>query len=135
LINDPSTRVPSLNRQLYDEAYGTSTQYGLGYGQAFTNGPTAITTILAYLNDSANNFYPIDMDTFFDTYNFNTPANIIATMSYIYDNFGYKNVNSMFFSVLQDALTFQQEYAGLMKTSAVALYGIQVLDVQGCISN
>jgi hypothetical protein len=131
LINDPTTRVPALNRQLYDQTYGTSTQYGLGYGQSFTNGPTAITTITAYLNDSANNFSPIDMDLFFDTYNFDTPANIIATMNYIYENFGYQNVNAMFFSVLQDALTFQQEYAGLMKTSAIAISGVQMLNVNG----
>lgn len=131
LLSDQSTRVPSLSRQLYDETYGTYTQYGLGIGQAFCDGPTAIATVSAYLNDPNNNFYPLDMDLFFATYNFNTPSNCVATMNYIYDNFSYEHVNAIFFSVLLDALSVQPKYAGLMKTSAVALYGIELLNVQG----
>jgi hypothetical protein len=135
LLSDPTTRVPSLNRQLYDAAYGTSTQYGMGVGQAFCNGQTAINTITAYLNDPSNNFYPIDLDLFFATYNFNTPVNCIAAMNYIYANFDYQHVNAMFFDVLLDALSVQKEYAGIMKTSAIALYGIELLDVQGIFDN
>lgn len=132
LLTDPSTRVPSLARQLYDEANNTSTQYGLGTNQAFCNGPTAISVITSYLNDPTNNFYPLDMDLFFATYNFNTPANCIATMNQIYNTFSYINVNKMFFSVLLNAaLDVQQNYKSLMKTSAIALYGIELLDVQG----
>lgn len=132
LLTDPSTRVPSLARQLYDEANGTSTQYGIGINQAFCNGQTAIAVIIAYLNDPANNFYPLDMDQFFADFNFNTPANCIATMNQIYTTFNYINVNEMFFSVLQNAaLVVQENYKSLMKTSAIALYGIELLDVQG----
>lgn len=135
LLNNPSTRVPSLSRELYDASYGTSTQYGLGIGQAFVNGQTAITTVLAYLTDPANNFYPVDMDDFFNTYNFNTPADCIATMNEIYITFSYIHVNAIYFSVLQDALSVQKEYAGLMKTSAIALYGIELLDVAGAFDD
>ncbi len=132
LLTDPSTRVPSLSRQLYDEANGASTQYGLGTGQAFCNGTTAIDIITSYLNNPTNNFYPLDMDQFFTTYNFDTPANCVTTMNHIYNTFSYVNVNQMFFSVLLNgALDVQQTYANLMKTSAIALYGIELLDVQG----
>lgn len=132
LLTDPSTRVPSLARQLYDETNNTSTQYGLGTGQAFCDGPTAIAVITSYLNNPANNFYPLDMDQFFATYNFDTPASCIAIMNQIYNTFNYVNVNQMFFSVLLNAaLDVQQNYASLMKTSAIALYGIEILDVAG----
>lgn len=135
LLNDPSSRVPSLSRQLYDESHGTSTQYGLGTGQAFVNGQTAIATVQAYLTDPKNNFYPVDMDDFFDTYNFDTPANCIEIMNQIYNTFSYIHVNAIFFSVLMDALSVQKEYAGLMKTSAIALYGIELLDVAGAFDD
>lgn len=135
LLTNTSTRVPALNRQLYDVSFGTSTQYGLGTGQAFVNGPTAIATILAYLTDPGNNFYPTDMDQFFSTFNFNTPANCVTTMNQIYDTFNYIHVNEMFFSVLLDALSVQTQYAGLMKTSAIALYGIELLDVAGAFDD
>jgi hypothetical protein len=136
LLLDPSTRVPSLARQLYDESHGTSTQYGLGTGQAFCNGQTAISVIQSYLTSPTNNFYPLDMDQFFATYNFNTPANCVITMNHIYNTFSYINVNQMFFSVLLNAaLDVQQVYAGLMKTSAIALYGIELLDVQGAFDD
>lgn len=132
LLNDPLTRVPSLSRQLYDEANGTNTQYGLGVGQAFCNGATAISIITSYLNNPANNFYPLDMDQFFATYNFDNPVNCITTMNHIYNTFNYVNVNQMFFSVLLNgALDVQQTYADLMKTSAIALYGIEILDSGG----
>lgn len=132
LLTDSSTRVPSLARQLYDASYGTSTQYGLGTGQAFCDGQAAIQVITSYLTDPTNNFYPLDMDQFFATYNFSTPANCITTMNQIYNTFSYINVNKMFFSVLLNAaLDVQKQYAGLMKTSAIALYGIELLDVAG----
>lgn len=135
LLSDSSIRIPSLARQLYDAANGTSTQYGLGTNQAFCDGPTAITTIMSYLTDPANNFYPLDLDIFFATYNFDTPANCIAIMNEIYNTFSYIQVNEMFFSVLLDALSVQQNYVGLMKTSAIALYGIELLDVNGAFDD
>lgn len=124
-------RVPSLNRQLYDQTYGAQTQYGLGTDQTFVNGTLALNTILDYLNRPGNTFQGVDINTFFENNSFDTPTNIITAMNNIYTTFSYIDVNAMFFEVLQDALTTQQQYAGLMKTSAVALYGIQLLDVSG----
>lgn len=131
LLTDHSVRVPSLDRQLYDTSFGTSTQYGLGQDQAFVNGTLALSTVQAYLNDPVNNFLPINLDDFFTEFNFNTPQNIIAAMNAIYTTFSYTNVNNIFFSVLQDALTTQLQYAGLMKTSAISLYGVELLNVMG----
>lgn len=134
-LNNPSLRVPSLNRQLYDTTYGASTEYGLGPDQTFVNGTLALSSIQAYLNDPTNDFYPVDLDIFFASFNFDTSANTIATMNEIYTTFSYNNVNNMYFSVLQDALSTQLQYAGLMKTSAIALYGVELLDVNGIFDN
>jgi hypothetical protein len=131
LLTDPNVRVPALDRELYDAQYSASTQYGLGPNQAFVNGTLALATVQAYLNNPANNFYPVDLDQFFTQYNFDSSQAIIDAMNAIYTTFSYTNVNNIFFSVLQDALTTQLQYAGLMKTSAVALYGVELLNVQG----
>ena len=56
-------------------------------------------------------------------------------MNEIYNTFSYIQVNEMFFSVLLDALSVQQNYVGLMKTSAIALYGIELLDVNGAFDD
>lgn len=131
LLTDSSVRIPSLDRQLYDTSFGTSTRYGLGQDQAFVNGVLALATVQAYLNNPANNFSPINLDDFFSEFNFDTPQNIIAAMNAIYTTFSYINVNNIFFSILQDALTTQLQYAGLMKTSAISLYGVELLNIRG----
>jgi hypothetical protein len=131
-ILDPTIRVPSLERQLYDEINGTATQYGIDHpDQAFVDSSLALPTVLAYLRDPNNSFYPVDMNSFFIRNNFNTSAAIYAAMIEIYNTFPAAQVNAIWFSTLQDALTTQPKYKSLMKTSWVALHGVRVLGVNG----
>ena len=130
-LNNSNIRVPSLERELYDEKNQTDTQYGLNTGQAFVSGELALSTILAYLIDPDVDFAPININSFFDTYNFNTPADIILTMDRIYTTFKFSDVNRMYFSVLQDAFTTKSKYPGIFKTSMVSLHGIKPLQVSG----
>jgi hypothetical protein len=127
----PSTRVPSLDRELYDDVYGTDTRYGLGDEQSFVNGATALATILAYLGDANVNFSPMNIDDFFARNDFSTPAGIENAMDEIYRSFGAFHINHMWFSVLHDALTTKDKYRELFKTSWIALHGIRVLEVGG----
>jgi len=130
-LSNTNVRVPSLDRELYDAEYGTDTRYGIGTGQAFTDGPTAIATITAYLQDGTNDFAPVDIDVFFDTYSFDTDANIVAAMNEIYNTFSFTNVNRMYFSVLQDAFGFKAKYEDMFKTSMISLHGIKPFQVAG----
>lgn len=130
-LNDATVRVPALERELYDAANGTDTQYGLGVDQTFVNGKLGLATVVAYLQDPANDFAPVDIDTFFATYSFDTPANIIAAMDAIYVSFAPAHVNAIWFETLHDSLSMRSKYDELMKTSWIALHGIRVLEVGG----
>ena len=130
-LDDPNVRVPALDRDLYDAAYGTDTRFGIGEGQAFTDGPTAIATILAYLQDGDNDFAPVDIDVFFEQYNFDTPENIIEAMNVIYNTFTFTNVNRMYFEVLQDSFAFKSKYEDIFKTSMISIHGIRPFQVAG----
>jgi hypothetical protein len=123
-LTDNTIRVPSYERELYDAKFGTSTQYGFGDGQTFVRGDLAVASILADLQNPDNNFQPVDINAFFGSFNFDTPEAVITAMDTIYNTYSFKHVNRIYFSVLHDALSTQNEFAGLIKTSFVSLHGI-----------
>lgn len=124
-------RVPALDRELYDAQYGTDTRFGLGVDQAFCDKTLGLATILSYLQDPNNDFSPTDIDSFFATNKFDTPANIKSSMDNIYNTFNAIHVNAMWFETLSDALSTRAKYKELLKTSWIALHGIRVLEVGG----
>jgi len=130
-LDDTTTRVPSLERELYDEKTDTDTQYGLGDGQAFANGTLALASVLTYLLDPDVDFTPIDINTFFEIYSFDTDENIIEAMDVIYNTFNFAHVNRIFFSVLHDAFTTKSKYPDIFKTSMVSLHGIRPFQTAG----
>jgi len=130
-LTDPSILVPSLERTLYDEVAGTDTQYGLDEKQAMTSGTLSLDTVLTYLEDPNNDFYPIDINSFFATYSFDTPANIATAMDAIYNTFNSLHVNNIWFNCLEDGFSVKSKYKEFFKTSWVALHGIRVLEIAG----
>lgn len=131
LLADPTIRVPSYQRELYDTENGTDTRYGLGNGQAFVNGDLALATIIADLNNPDNDFSPVDINVFFQQHNFDTAENIVAAMNTIYNTFPFIHVNRMFFDVLLDAFSTKRKYEDIFKTSMIALHGIRPFQVGG----
>ena len=125
------TPVPSLDRILYDDRYGTETRYGLTLGQTFVDKTIGLATLLSYLQDPTRDFTPVDIDNFFLRHNFTTPSGVILAMTEIYNTFGAEHVNGIWFEMLHDALSSKSKYKGLMKTSWVALHGIRILEVNG----
>ena len=130
-ITNPLIRVPSYERELYDVQYDSETRFGLEDGQSFVDGNIAKETIQYYLEDSNNDFYPLDIGAFLDAYNMSTPENIISLMDTIYNSFSYVHVNKIYFSVLHDAISCKRKYPGLFKTSMVALHGVKPFQVGG----
>lgn len=130
LLNGGSP-IPSLDRVLYDSLYGTVTRYGLGVGQAFVDRTIGMQTLVRYLSDPARNFAPIDMDVFLNHNTLTTPGGIISAMNEIYTTFNSVDVNGIWFELLQDALTTNLKYKGLMKTSWVAIRVTRLLEVGG----
>ena len=129
-LSDSTSLVPSLSRKLYDAQNVDNTRYGLGDGQAFVNGSQALITLLSDINDVDNEFRGVDVASFLETNTFDTPENIITSMDTIYTTFPVEDVNRLFFLFLNDALSNKTEYAKLLKTSMISIYGVKVLDTQ-----
>ena len=129
-LDDATTRVPSLSRELYDVTYGTDTRYGLGTEQAFVDGALAKATLIDDLQDPNNDFSPIDINVFFAAHDFDTTAGLTEVMDDIYNSFSYTSVNRIYFKILLDAFTTKQKFEEIFKTSWVALSGTQVFQTE-----
>ena len=127
--------IPSLDRVIYDQINGTATQYGMNAGQAFVNGQQALNTIVALLNSPTIDYSPIDMDSFLSTHDITTNTGIITFMDDLYNSLPGPLLNTLFFSVMMDALSNSKaDYSTcLMKTSGIALTGIAPLNVNGAL--
>jgi hypothetical protein len=130
-INGQSIAVPSLDRVLYDQVYLTDTRFGLDVGQTFVDKTLGLATLMNYLTKSNIDFSPIDIGDFFEHYSFDTPANIQTALMIVYNTFGHTHVNTIWFNILQDALTNKNKYKGLLKTSWVSIHGVQYMNVGG----
>lgn len=93
----------------------------------------ALATIQAYLNDPGIDFAPVDINVFFQTYDFDTtdPDSIVEIMNALYNTFPYIHVNRMFFNCLLDAFSVKGKYEDIFKTSMIALHGIRPFQVGG----
>lgn len=121
-MTDQTVLLPTLERILYDEKFGTDTRFGLGPEQIFVDPDLAQSTILAILSDPDREFKGVDIDTFVNTQvNFDTPEDVISTMTAIYNTLAPEDVNYIFFQILQDAFVNKKEFEEIFKTSWVAL--------------
>lgn len=135
--NDFTVRVPSFEREHYDALNGTETKYGLGNDQIFANPEYARQTLVHYLQDPMNDFKPVDINAFFETYPatedsfWTDPQRVKDMCDYIFNTFDSLHTNAIWFDILSDALATKSKYSGLMKTSWLALHGIRILDING----
>jgi hypothetical protein len=127
-IDDSTKLVPTLDRVLYDKLYGSATRIGINEGQSFVDKEMALNTIMREIENSDYNLFPVDKSVFLDTYKFDTPDNILESMSYIYNTFSSADTNRIFFSCLHDAHSLKSQYGDMFKTSTIALHGIRILE-------
>lgn len=121
-MTDQNIILPTLERTLYDEKFGTDTRFGLGDEQIFVDPDVAKATVTAILTDPSRDFVGVDIDDFVNNQlNFTTPEDIISTMEAIYESFASDDVNYIFFQILQDAFVDKTEFEEFFKTSWVAL--------------
>jgi hypothetical protein len=113
--------VPSMDRILFDDIYGTDTRFGLGQGQVLTDGTLSLKTILGILKNPDLNFGAVDIDLFISNNVFTTPSGILTAMFAIYDAFPIETVNYIFFQVLHDAFSLKKKFTEIFKTSWVAI--------------
>ena len=124
-------RIPLLDKELYDIENVTDTRYGLNPGQLFIDANLAIDAIYHDLYNPDNDFYPVDIDSFVQTNNFDNEENSLRFMDDLYNKFASEHLNRIFFSILHIAMSRKLKYDNLMKTSMISLHGIRILETNG----
>lgn len=135
----------SVNQyKLYDERNNTSTRFGLESGQVFLDKNEAIDIVINTLRntnqyieyyDEYGNQVLVKDEISFDGYSnknleyiFSDNVKIRIFMGDIYQFAKPNSINEIFFNVLKESLSKRSDYAGVLKTSMLALYGVKLMD-------
>jgi hypothetical protein len=126
--------LPYTYLSRYDAQSKVKSSYGIGDGQVLTDSVEAIATVLGTMSntrvlkfDQAVEMlvpYPISYIGFTlarARQSFKTAAGIRLLMGEIWVNASPKQINELFFAVLEDSLVKTTELAGIFKTSFIAL--------------
>lgn len=128
-LEDPTTPVPSLDYQIYDDVNNTTTRYGFKPGQVLIDGEMGKNTVLDYLLNDTNDFSPVNIKEFLIEHNFETPEGTKDLMCAIYNTFTREHVNAIFFELLHDAQTVcDRLFEDIFKTSFIAVHGVKLFD-------
>lgn len=129
--------IPAARRELYDEKYGTKTQFGFGPEQALAPAQllraSVIHTILntQLTSISAAGTVVPDYVSFLDLDDpdswFATPQKARETMTLLWNQGKIAQVNEIFFAVLHDILSSSYELTDIFKTSRLSAYSIKVV--------
>ncbi len=135
--------IPSLARIAYDERNGTATRFGFGIDQAFVDSSLALASVkYTILNTKvttviANDATVPDPIEFIDQNNiedyFSSSAIIRKTMNDIWTNAKSSQINEIFFTVLNDALSENYEFSDIFKTSMIAAYSVRLFSTFGAL--
>jgi hypothetical protein len=128
----------------YDSRNGTTSRIGLKQGQVLSDSAAAVATVKgALLNtqvvtyDVVTSSFKLSPVSFFgydsamlDTY-LATPTAIREFMASLWNYADTRNVNELFFEVLEDALSASYELADIIKTSFITLDEVRTVVVEG----
>jgi len=129
--------VPYTYLSDYDEQHGTSNRFGLGQGQVLANKESVVASIKhTILNtnltinlggtlvpDYIQNLKLSQLDKYFDT-----PETIRQTLDFIWRQAKPKQINEIFFAVINDALANNFEFKDVFKTSRLSVYSIKTVE-------
>jgi hypothetical protein len=128
--------VPYTYLSDYDAQHGTSNRFGLATGQILAEKENVLasikhtilnTTVTMNLGgtsvpDYIQNLKLSQLDKYFDT-----PENIRKTLDFIWREAKPKQINEIFFAVINDALANNFEFKDVFKTSRLSVYSIKTV--------
>lgn len=136
--------LPFMTYTEYDSRNGTTSRIGLKQGQVLADIGQAIATLTGTLrntqvvtyDETANAFIssPIEFAGYdllkLDTY-LESPTSIREFMANLWNKAAPRNINELFFAVLDDSLAASYELADVMKTSYVTLDEVRTVMIEG----
>jgi hypothetical protein len=137
-------KLPSLTRQLYDERHLTSTRYGFGPDQVFADTNLILASLTRTIMNPKTTVYLNGINTtstiqgidFSDSSNwFSTPEKTRHMLDFIWNTASAKQINELFFEVMQDALANNYEFTDIFKTSRLSAHSIITANTTPSINN
>jgi hypothetical protein len=136
--------LPFASYAEYDSRNGTTSRIGLKQGQVLSDATQAIATVKGTLLDTQVVTYDVVLGSFvpaplefagydasaLDTY-LASSTSIRVFMAAIWTYGAPRNINELFFAVLEDALVATSELADIMKTSFVTLDEVRTVVIEG----
>jgi hypothetical protein len=126
-----NTTLPSLNRVVFDNIYGTDSKFGLGADQVLSDRNSTLSTIIGTLRDPNIVFSRVDITEFLAGYDFKYKSDVVDALNTIYNTFTVDEINTIFFAVLNDAMVYKKQSSDIFKTSWVALQISQLVTSSG----
>jgi hypothetical protein len=134
--------LPFASYAEYDSRNGTTSRIGLKQGQVLADLSQAVATVKGTLlntqvvayDEATGSFTPAPVQfvgydiTALDTY-LETPASTREFMATLWNKAAARNLNELFFAVLDDSLAASYELADIMKTSFVTLDEVRTVVV------
>lgn len=136
--------LPFTSYTEYDSRNRTTSRIGLKQGQVLADPTQAVATVKGTLLNTqvvtydalANTFVsmPVEFEGYdasaLDTY-LESPTSIRSFMANLWNKAEPRNINELFFAVLDDSLAASYELADIMKTSFVSLDEVRTVVVEG----
>ncbi|MEM2159672.1 MAG: hypothetical protein QXN55_01805 [Candidatus Nitrosotenuis sp.] len=140
--NARGDQIPSQNRIDYDARHGTRTRYGFNKDQIIVDTSLVLATLKdAILNTKlVKNVGGINIPDYIEALNFieadlwfATPFATRRTLETIWRLATPRQINNLFFEVLNDALAKNFEFTDLFKTSRLAVHSVRTVSPQQVI--
>jgi hypothetical protein len=134
--NSRGDQLPSQNRIDYDARHNTRTRYGFGKDQIMVDTHLVLATLRdAILNTKlVKNIGGINIPDYIEALNFieadlwfATPFATRRTLDTIWRLASPRQINTLFFEVLNDALANNFEFTDLFKTSRLAVHSVRTI--------
>lgn len=136
--------LPSLKLRLYDERNGTQVQFGFGANQVLAPRELIVASLTATIENPKTYVYVNGINTpaviqGLDYTNsaawFSDAVTTRKTLELIWKSASPKQVNELFFEVLNDALANNYEFTDIFKTSRISAHSIMTSSTQHTVNN
>jgi len=119
---DETTSVPSPQRVRYDGlVMGAASRIGLGEGQVIVDQVTLRELLVQILFDPRREWSVGDIEVFYETYDLTRTEGYVSMLRNIYTAFTVREVNDIFFEILENSMVARRKHPDFFKTSWVAV--------------
>lgn len=119
---DTTVPVPSEERARYDALVaGATTRIGLGATQTLVDRDKLRNLLEQVMLDPTRDWSVGDIEAFYESYDLTLPEGYVSMLREIYASFTVREVNDIFFEILENSMIAKRKHPDFFKTSWVAV--------------